>query len=63
MALANTPEAAAHQSLDWTLYRNEIYGIEFRRPADWSITFENKDVDVYERIKRFGGNRVDVVAR
>jgi hypothetical protein len=60
-AFGRTPESATNQSLNWTSYRNEIYGIEFRFPIDWSITLENRDVDVYEQIKRLCG-RMDVVA-
>jgi hypothetical protein len=61
LAFVRTPESATNQSLNWTSYRNEIYGIEVRFPVDWSITLESRDVDVYEQIKRLCG-RVDVVA-
>ena len=61
-ALVKTSESATHQSPNWTLYRNEPYGIEFRHPIDWSVILENRDVAVYDQIKRFGGDKVDVVA-
>ena len=61
-ALVKTSESATHQSPTWSLYRNELYGIEFGHPIDWSVIWENKDVAVYDQIKRFGGDKVDVVA-
>jgi hypothetical protein len=61
LEFARTPESTTNQSVNWTSYRNDIYGVEFRFPVDWSITVENRDVAVYEQIKRSCG-RMDVVA-
>ena len=54
-------QALPDQTANWETYRNEIYGIEFEYPANWSILEENKDISQRDALKQFGGDNVQVV--
>jgi len=46
---------------DWKTYRNEVYGLEVKHPVNWSVIRENKDVSLQNALKRFGGDKAEVV--
>jgi len=45
---------------NWQTYRNDVYGIEIQHPPAWSVSEENKDFTLRDRLKRYSGDYVVV---
>lgn len=55
------PQTTEIDTSNWKTYRNEVYGFEVRHPANWSVIRENKDMSLQNALKRFGGDKAEVV--